>query len=318
MSHATVLSVDEAKQIAVRAFPRAPEHIADRLGVAVEYCAGLTTRLGWCAQFIGRVKIRINATQPAGRQRFTLAHELAHVLLGTEGEPLGLSATLFASDRQEERDADQLAAEMLLPIDHLKPRLGSPPLDHRMLRRIAAGGGVTEDMVACRVANLADELGVGPAAVVRYATDGKFKSFYSPSLRLGNSERPQNLLSDYRNAGQKLWRKPRHDGSVLVVFQVGDPQFPKLFIQLLPPEHAAAPSQSERTAELRKKLFGGNASAEASFGACIGPFCKSIRKGLQVPDPVQAFLDRHRDKPWAPALSATDGRELIKLYLARL
>jgi Zn-dependent peptidase ImmA (M78 family) len=66
--------------------------------------------------------IEINANRPRTRQLFSLAHEVAHILLERELPQLGSDLkhrTLFDPDyrAEEERIADRLAAAMLMPQD---------------------------------------------------------------------------------------------------------------------------------------------------------------------------------------------------------
>lgn len=67
--------------------------------------------------------IGVNAGQPATRQRFTIAHEIGHLLLHP-GRPLLLDEKLRVSRRDErssmatdveEMEANQFAAELLMP-----------------------------------------------------------------------------------------------------------------------------------------------------------------------------------------------------------
>jgi Zn-dependent peptidase ImmA (M78 family)/DNA-binding XRE family transcriptional regulator len=63
--------------------------------------------------------IAVNSSQPSARQRFSIAHELAHLLL--HEEELVLHAHYFKKQfEQKEVDADKFASELLLPRDHLK------------------------------------------------------------------------------------------------------------------------------------------------------------------------------------------------------
>src|SRR5438067_1395910 len=100
------LSLEDAKSLAGDCFPRGPEEIADAMGVAVEYCP-LAGTDGWCIQRKGHApKIRINKNAVKSRQRFTLSHELAHLLLGTDPEIVSQSILPFQSVTKEERAAD--------------------------------------------------------------------------------------------------------------------------------------------------------------------------------------------------------------------
>jgi Zn-dependent peptidase ImmA (M78 family) len=53
---------------------------------------------------------------------FTLAHELAHVWLGSEGEGISGFEGIFPGDERVEKFCDQAAAEFLVPAQELKER----------------------------------------------------------------------------------------------------------------------------------------------------------------------------------------------------
>lgn len=67
----------------------------------------------------GRPYIAVNTTMPAERQRFTLIHELAHLVF------------TFSDDQDEERMVDGIAGAFLLPEDDIKRELGPKRSDIR-------------------------------------------------------------------------------------------------------------------------------------------------------------------------------------------
>ncbi|HEV7423573.1 MAG TPA: ImmA/IrrE family metallo-endopeptidase [Candidatus Paceibacterota bacterium] len=62
--------------------------------------------------------IGVNDNQAMVRQRFTIAHELGHFLLGHDHDTH--IDERFDESNQIERDANKFAAELLMPIDFLK------------------------------------------------------------------------------------------------------------------------------------------------------------------------------------------------------
>ncbi|MEZ6153409.1 MAG: ImmA/IrrE family metallo-endopeptidase [Pirellulaceae bacterium] len=107
-------------------------------------------------QGLNTATIRINATASPFRQRFTLAHELAHWVLGTKPD---IATEPFRSVRQEECDADQLASEFLIPIEQANAHFrGHLPIDAKTLKRLAKAAKVSPVMAACRVVNAVEEL----------------------------------------------------------------------------------------------------------------------------------------------------------------
>ena len=66
--------------------------------------------------------IFVNGADAKSAQMFTLAHELAHVWLGPEGEGVSGFDGIFPGDARIENFCDQAAAEFLIPARELKER----------------------------------------------------------------------------------------------------------------------------------------------------------------------------------------------------
>ena len=64
----------------------------------------------------------VNGADAKSAQLFTLAHELAHVWLGPEGEGLSGFDGIFPGDTRVEKFCDEAAAEFLVPARELKER----------------------------------------------------------------------------------------------------------------------------------------------------------------------------------------------------
>jgi Zn-dependent peptidase ImmA (M78 family) len=64
--------------------------------------------------------IFVNGADAKSAQMFTLAHELAHVWLGPEGEGISGFEDIFPGDNRIEKFCDQAAAEFLVPARELK------------------------------------------------------------------------------------------------------------------------------------------------------------------------------------------------------
>ena len=66
--------------------------------------------------------IFVNGADAKSAQMFTLAHELAHVWLGPEGEGISGFEGIFPGDSRIEKFCDQAAAEFLVPARELRER----------------------------------------------------------------------------------------------------------------------------------------------------------------------------------------------------
>ena len=81
--------------------------------------------------------IFVNGADAKSAQMFTLAHELAHVWLGGEGEGLSGFEGLFPGDQRVEKFCDHAAAEFLVPASDLKKQWPSVKHEDDAFERLA-------------------------------------------------------------------------------------------------------------------------------------------------------------------------------------
>ena len=131
-------------------------HLARELGVAIKVSS---LRMGVSGQITnenGQYIIRVNRHEARERQRFTIAHELAHFLLHREiidSSADGITDTvLYRSGAPEhiEYEANRLAADIVMPISLVEKQLAEE-----------FSGVVTE----VTIENLAAEFQVSKAAM---------------------------------------------------------------------------------------------------------------------------------------------------------
>lgn len=97
----------------------------------------------------GFVAIGVNSKKPKVRQRFTLAHELGHFLLGHEiGEKI--IEELVNKPTDQEREADEFAAELLIPKDFLEKDI-KEKLVILKIPELARRYGVSEQAMSIRL-----------------------------------------------------------------------------------------------------------------------------------------------------------------------
>lgn len=227
-----MLSVKKAREFANANFPETPEKLADHLGVVVRRSpmAGCD---GWCLMIGGRAIIRINSQLSPRRQRFTLAHELGHLILGGPtivGESL---EDMLGSSSAEERQVNDLAGELLIPGEIAKAALPELPVVAAALKRLARQANVSELASAIRVANPADQIGLVNASVVLFDGD-EVRWQWSRTLTMPN-DTAAFLLKKSREATPNPFRQKRKDGNVVVASIIENPYFgsASLFVQLL-------------------------------------------------------------------------------------
>jgi hypothetical protein len=309
-----VTSRKQALRITGENFPNGPERLAMHLGVDVQ-ASQLVGVEGWCVCGVNTI-IRLNSSSSHFRQRFTLAHELAHLILGTEPD---IATEPFRSDRQEERDADQLASEFLIPDGELHNYLrGELPVDAKTLQRLAKAANVSPVMAACRVVSSTTELGLQNAAVV-FFVDGVEQWRYSQGLRFDERQAEQ-LLSQARANKPNLVREANCDGNIIVGSIIDAQLYQVLLIQLLPPDTAAQETREERLRDLASRLFGNDHSFRQSVAASLGTV-KGKCQGKSLDEAVQYFDTHYPGVKYtairAKKLRSNDGRAYVRLYLQR-
>jgi uncharacterized protein DUF955 len=76
---------------------------------------------GWSFESNGKKYICVNGKDSPERQRFTICHELAHIVLGLPSEHQEVPSWNYAKRSQNEIFCDIFAAELLLPYGLFKP-----------------------------------------------------------------------------------------------------------------------------------------------------------------------------------------------------
>ncbi len=310
-----MISRHDALALSADAFPQGPEALSRHLQVRVE-TGVLTGCEGWCIRRGENAIIRINAASAATRQRFTLAHELAHLILGTRPDVL---REPFRSVTAEENAADQLASELLIPEGKAKSFLGQTlPIDAKRIERLANAANVSPIMAACRIVSMTGELGLQNAALAFFDSNGCYKWRYSSGLKFTDDDATR--LYEQVTAAVAPLRVPNHDGNLIVCSAINAQQYTALLFQLLPPEIASQKTVEERTQELRLKLFAGDYSFQQSVAASVGSIRNKFSH-LSIDGALAEFDAKYLQTKWTAEqrqrLLSADGREFLRLELAK-
>lgn len=95
----------------------------------------------------------VSSAIPATRQRYTLAHEIAHIAAGdTEG--VLIDEDLFGQSSQKERRANAFAAAFLMPESSLRRDLGTTGITEAAVGKMLALYKVSVDALAWRLYNV--------------------------------------------------------------------------------------------------------------------------------------------------------------------
>ena len=113
------------EQLQINSYPINPFKIADALNI-LHYMVDAESYDGMIVNFEDNVFININKNlTPAGRQNFTMAHELGHFSIpshkGRRFECQTLYINPFNKKRTEEVEANRFASELLMPKNLFKP-----------------------------------------------------------------------------------------------------------------------------------------------------------------------------------------------------
>ncbi len=137
-----------------RQLPIDPIKIATAAGVAV-YGRGGTSDpnysfSGYYARYNGVPSIEYNVMEPPVRQRFTVAHELGHHVLGHTNSPRD-AGNFYSSGDPKERQANRFAAELLMPEAFVRHYYSS---GFASVASLAQLFGVSKDAMGYRLINL--------------------------------------------------------------------------------------------------------------------------------------------------------------------
>jgi Zn-dependent peptidase ImmA (M78 family) len=284
-----MIDVAEALKIADENFPRGPESVAEHLGIRVIESL-MTGCDGWCVRCGRTAVVRLNKASPSSRRRFTLAHELAHLVLDVAPDICSFVAEPFGGARRTENAANHLAAELLLPESRLTSLIQSVPVDAATLKKVAKAARVSELMAACRLANLAQRIGLVNAAVVLFA-EGSVRWTWSKTLAVPEPI-ARVLLERARESSPKPYRTAQDSGEVIVASVLEGPHSVALFLQLLPAELGNLKSEGERRRELEEWLFADDDPFRRQLNGCFGAFRK-LMTGLKLGEAVDQFNERY-------------------------
>lgn len=309
-----VVSLDDAIEFTREHYPQGPEKLAEKTGVVVLE-SPLRGAAGWCIKG-KQPRIRLDTSTSVSRKRFTLAHEMAHLVLGTDPD---LVLEPFQSNRQEEREADRVASVFLIPDERLRQLVGGQiPVDAKTLRRVAKEANVSPVMAARRVVADCKELGLINAAVF-YFENGELIWSYSESLQFAPHE-PTELFREAKRAYPALARSDNGDGNVNVCSLLKTEYYQLLLVQLLHPSQAEEESLEERRRRLAAFVFGDDASFRQSVAGTLGVVrqrCNDATIEEAAAYFEENYIGTKYDGEQMARLLTEEGRQYVRIHLSR-
>jgi Zn-dependent peptidase ImmA (M78 family) len=308
-----MISVEDAIRFGNDNFPESPERLAIKLAVDVRYSA-MGGCDGWCLTVGTKSIIRINSNLSALRQRFTLAHELGHLILGVPAVVGESFEDMLRSNSEEERQVNELASELLIPRDVVRNSLQSLPIVAMELRKLAKKANVSELATAIRVCNLAAEVGLVNASVVSFEYNDAVKWQWSKTLTMTGAE-AVGYLRGARDAAPKAHRVEQ-ENDVVVASILENPYFGSttMFVQLLPTDVGLSLSRHEKRARFEAMLFRDDAKLQQRMSGYMGAL-KTRIAGKSIEEVEQDFWGRYRETLKSTTLNTVEGREYVRLRI---
>lgn len=310
-----MISAEDARRFAETHFPEAPEKLAAHLGVLIRE-SKLDGCDGWCLTLDNRTIIRINSNQSPGRKRFTLTHELGHLILGIPSVVGETYEEMLSSNSAEERRVNDLASELLMPATVVQSVLPEVTVIAGDLKKLARRANVSDLAAATRVCNLATEIGLISASVVLFEGDC-VKWQWSKTLQM-SEQTAHKLLVAAREAAPTAFRHQRDDGNVIVASIIENPYFGSatLFVQLLPAELGMSLSYHERRKSLEDDLFLNDLKLQQRVSGLLGAHKLRISADqLSLNAAIADFWARNAVKLVGTSLDSQSGQEYVALRI---
>lgn len=313
-----MISAERAKRFTEKHFPSGPEKLAEKLGVDIQE-SPLAGCDGWVLSGPAGIIIRLNNKASLTRRRFTLAHELGHLLLDVPtivGERIYDS---FRNNSAEERKVNDLAAELLLPESVVRKYFPSVPVVAAELKKLARKANISELAAAIRVTNVAAAIGLINASVFFFKND-VLEWHWSKTLEVESPSEAGDLLKQARASYPAPVRIQQTGTNEVVVASLINNRgsgFATLFVQLLPADSGNAFSREEVRQRLEQFLFENDSQFRTHLQGVFGYFLPRC-KGLKLEAGLEQFyrekvsrLEGERRK----RLESEKGREYVRLRL---
>ena len=305
---------EEALQHTEANFPHGPEALAEHLSIPY-FSAPIQGFEGWCAHAVNTI-IVVNSNSTKSRQRFTLAHELAHLVLGTESP---ISCKPFFSDSKEEKSADSLAAEFLIPFNKLTALGGGQlPIVAKTIENIARAANVSPVVAACRIVSSCEQLGLMNAALV-FIQNGEEVWRYSSGLQFSKDDAIELVNEISLSSNNIVRQKNGSDENLIVGSLIDGWVYQLLLVQLLPPELGHQEAKAEQLERIRKDIFKGDQKFEGKVSGSLGAI-KNKPKIKSLDEAVAMFYSQYMVKfseSQKAVLKSVDGKMFVRARVSK-
>lgn len=156
----------------ITSLPVPVEKLAQEAGAMIRKGPLPSDLSGFLVQDGGRIIIGVNSSHPKQRQRFTIAHEIGHLVLHNLRNHVDRGFEVYRRDQRSGRaeavaeiEANQFAADLLMPkrmIDAIVPKFVDL-LNEQQIKNIASRFEVSAQALTFRLTNLGLAQASGPA-----------------------------------------------------------------------------------------------------------------------------------------------------------
>jgi len=262
-----VIDREEALRICDEHFPNGLDYLIGRLSVRVDR-SDIGDVDGWCYYLPnGNRVVRLSSTSTKERQRFTLAHELAHFVIGMR-QTLTLCRDVYDPKGPEEQKANDLASQLLLPTRPVAAILEGHAIDYLAIKELINKAKVSDIVVALRLAKSKNEFGLDRPTVIWFE-NGQIKAIH-PRGRKVPAQVATVLFSEASSSADRTTRQTQPDGTVLVASVLPNANYPTLFLyHAKARESQASPRRSGLKAQ-EAILFANDEALRSILNGIIG------------------------------------------------
>jgi Zn-dependent peptidase ImmA (M78 family) len=128
----------------------------DKAGASLRQEELPTGESGYSVLVKGKWRIVLNSLETPERQRFTICHEIAHIVLGLPSSHEEVKSWAYAKRNINETWCDMFAAELLMPMPAFKAAMGDEEPSAELIEALALKFSASFPAAASRLAMLAD------------------------------------------------------------------------------------------------------------------------------------------------------------------
>ena len=311
------ISIEEALKLAEQHFPSAPEKLAELLQVEVRFRDFKGD--GFCVKSGDKAIIVINSEFPPTRRRFTLAHEIGHLLLDIPSVFGETIRETQLNNSEEERRVNGIAGQILLPLKVARRAIRELPISPTTLKKLAKDARASEIFVARRLAGLASELGLLAAATIHYGNNKYRWQVGTKPYMPGKIA--EELLSDCQNSESQIKQiAGEAEDEFIFADLIENPYFSlqTVFLQRVRAADCVTESVEITRKRLEDQLLENHESLRPSLQGSISGI-KNKAASLTLDEAVELFNERHLNEParwdddFCQILLSSDGQNYLRL-----